>query len=74
MYNYLHKAINFILKYPNTLFFNNYHKMSVERKFEKLPIAVIPKHYNIHLTPNLETFNFVGEVAVDIEVSTDKLF
>ncbi|CAH1105398.1 unnamed protein product [Psylliodes chrysocephalus] len=45
--------------------------MSVEHKFEKLPIAVIPKHYNIHLTPNLETFNFVGEVAVDIEIQAE---
>jgi aminopeptidase N len=40
-----------------------------------LPSAVVPVHYALELTPDLETFTFVGSEVVDVVVSstTDKI-
>lgn len=40
------------------------------KPFERLPADVIPKHYRLSLTPNLKTFDFLGEVSVDLEIAT----
>ena len=33
-----------------------------------LPTAVTPSHYDLHLTPNLETFAYDGEMTVKLTV------
>lgn len=33
-----------------------------------LPSNVRPKHYRVHLTPNFETFQFDGQVDVQVEI------
>ncbi|XP_072390828.1 puromycin-sensitive aminopeptidase-like isoform X1 [Diabrotica undecimpunctata] len=44
--------------------------MSEKNTFEKLPVSVVPKHYKIHLLPNLNDFTFKGEVSINIDVKT----
>ncbi|CAN1120838.1 Aminopeptidase M1 [Linum perenne] len=34
----------------------------------RLPKFAIPKHYHIHLKPNLNTFKFAGSLAVDLDI------
>ncbi|CAG9856112.1 unnamed protein product [Phyllotreta striolata] len=69
---YLHKALSLSLQFPNKLY---RYKMAMEQKFQKLPASVIPKHYNIHLLPDLEKFKFTGKINIDIEIkeATDKI-
>ncbi|ORY48215.1 hypothetical protein BCR33DRAFT_763937 [Rhizoclosmatium globosum] len=35
---------------------------------EALPTALVPKHYNIYLAPDLESFEYDGTVAIDVDV------
>ena len=46
-----------------------------KKPFERLPTSVVPKNYELVLTPNLKDFTFVGEEVVELEVkaSTDKI-
>ncbi len=41
-----------------------------EEKFTRLPTHAVPSHYKIKLVPDLETFEFLGEQTVDLEVHT----
>lgn len=34
----------------------------------RLPTDVVPRHYTLHLTPDLTAFTFTGTVAIDVEV------
>ena len=34
----------------------------------RLPQTVVPSAYRLHLTPDLETFTFVGRVEIDVDV------
>ena len=34
----------------------------------RLPSSVVPSHYKLHLSPNLETETFTGEVEISIEI------
>jgi len=34
----------------------------------RLPTDVVPRHYKLHLTPDLTAFTFTGTVAIDVEV------
>ncbi|EDO44762.1 predicted protein [Nematostella vectensis] len=50
--------------------------MSSEKKpFERLPRSVVPRHYDLSLTPNLKEFTFAGQQTVQVEVksSTEKV-
>merc|ERR1712186_319704 len=38
--------------------------------FERLPKGVIPQHYNLSLTPNIENFTFTGEVSIAVSIQT----
>ncbi|CZT42721.1 probable aminopeptidase 2 [Rhynchosporium secalis] len=42
--------------------------MDVTKGRQILPADVVPKHYNITLEPNFETFKFKGTVVIDLEV------
>ncbi|KAJ3061432.1 hypothetical protein HDU99_005568, partial [Rhizoclosmatium hyalinum] len=35
---------------------------------EVLPAALVPKHYNIYLAPDLESFEYNGTVSIDVDV------
>ena len=35
----------------------------------RLPTSVIPSHYNLHLTPDLESETFTGNAQIDVEIS-----
>ncbi|KAJ3057825.1 hypothetical protein HDU99_007112, partial [Rhizoclosmatium hyalinum] len=35
---------------------------------EALPSALVPKHYNIYLAPDLESFEYDGTVTIDVDV------
>ena len=35
----------------------------------RLPGSVVPRHYNLHLNPNLEAETFTGEVEISIEIA-----
>ena len=39
-------------------------------KFERLPSNVIPKHYEVHIQPCLETCEFKGDETITILVNT----
>lgn len=39
------------------------------KTYERLPKDAVPKHYKLNLTPNLKTFDFDGEVSIEVEVS-----
>ncbi|KAF5273236.1 hypothetical protein FQA39_LY07567 [Lamprigera yunnana] len=43
-------------------------KMPEVKPFERLPPTVLPKHYQLALTPDLKTFTFKGEVSIEIQV------
>ena len=43
--------------------------MSEEKKpFERLPTNVVPRNYNLELTPDLKAFNFKGRLEITVEV------
>jgi len=42
--------------------------MDVTKGRQILPADVVPKHYNITLEPNFETFKFKGTVVIDLDV------
>ncbi|KAH6709252.1 peptidase family M1-domain-containing protein [Leptodontidium sp. MPI-SDFR-AT-0119] len=45
--------------------------MDVTKGRQILPADVVPKHYNITLEPNFETFKFKGTVVIDLDVVKD---
>ncbi|KAL0822477.1 hypothetical protein ABMA28_004534 [Loxostege sticticalis] len=42
--------------------------MPENKPFQRLPKNVIPKHYDLELTPNLEKFTFTGKTAVKVSI------
>lgn len=42
--------------------------------FERLPSAVVPKHYNLELKPDLLAFTFSGNVSIEIQVKIKNSF
>lgn len=44
-------------------------KMKEKKLFKRLPGHVRPHNYDLHLRPNLEKLEFVGEQKVYVEVS-----
>ncbi|CAH0398786.1 unnamed protein product [Chilo suppressalis] len=42
--------------------------MPENKPFQRLPKDVVPKHYNLELTPNLETLTFTGKTAVKVSI------
>lgn len=36
--------------------------------FQRLPAAVVPKHYNLELQPDLIAFTFAGNVSIQVQV------
>uniref|UniRef100_A0A1B6E9J3 Aminopeptidase n=1 Tax=Clastoptera arizonana TaxID=38151 RepID=A0A1B6E9J3_9HEMI len=49
--------------------------MPEKKQFNRLPVSVVPKSYNLFLQPNLKTFIFDGKVSIDVVVNeaTDKI-
>lgn len=43
-------------------------KMAKLNEFKRLPLSVIPKHYNLELTPDLIGFTFTGKASIKIQV------
>ena len=39
-----------------------------EDKFHRLGKQVIPKHYELTIRPDLDTFTFTGQVKIDLKV------
>ena len=44
-------------------------KMPEKKHFERLPGTVIPRHYDLHLQPNLTAFTFTGKEVINAQVS-----
>ena len=46
-----------------------------KKPFERLPTKVAPKHYELHITPDLEALTFQGKVSVVVTVreQTDRI-
>lgn len=42
--------------------------MPENKPFQRLPKNIIPKHYDLELTPNVEKFTFTGKTAVKVSV------
>lgn len=43
-------------------------KMAKCNEFQRLPLSVVPKHYNLVLQPDLIGFTFTGKVGINIQV------
>ena len=43
--------------------------MACPKNFQRLPKNVVPKHYKLKLTPDLEKFTFEGSEDITVEVS-----
>lgn len=50
------------------------HNTEMKCEFKRLPTNVVPKHYNLELTPCLKSFKFDGKTSVLFEVSKDNTF
>ena len=48
--------------------------MSSTKKFERLPKAIVPSHYDICLKPDLNKFTFQGTITAHLEVSVNESF
>jgi puromycin-sensitive aminopeptidase len=46
----------------------------MKSKFERLPKNVTPKHYDLHLQPDLENFTFDGKLKVDVKVNRNEIY
>ena len=48
---------------------------SVQRKpFEHLPTSILPSHYALTLSPDLQNFTFKGKECINIEVTMQILY
>lgn len=47
--------------------------MAKSNEFQRLPLSVVPKHYNLELQPDLIGFTFTGKVAIKIQVRKNYL-
>lgn len=42
--------------------------MSKTKEFNRLPKNVLPRHYNLELTPDLQAFKFKGQTSISVEI------
>ena len=57
--NFRHLTVNFV----------NFNFRMSTKKFERLPVAVVPTHYDIWLKPDLVNFSFVGTLTAHLQVN-----